>query len=314
MKRRFFLVSVILFFFLMLGFPKPVFDGASQGLLLWFNIVLPTLLPFIILSNLLLQTHAINSIARITKPVFSPLFHVSDYGSFAVLAGFLCGYPMGSKVTADLMRNGHISATEGQYLLSFCNNTSPMFIISFILMQNLKNESYTIPALGILFSSPVICSFIFRRKYFSNNTSINYKSSIIQASHSKDHTRQTSGNSILDTCIMNGFETITKVGGYIMLFSILNKLFLMILGENLLSPSLEITNGIVSICQSNYSDSAKFLLCMVLTSFGGWCSVAQTQCMIQGTPLRIFSYTKEKLVTALVTSLLALLYLFIFKS
>ena len=44
MRRYAFPFSVILLFFIMLSFPQEVFDGASEGLLLWFQIVLPTLL------------------------------------------------------------------------------------------------------------------------------------------------------------------------------------------------------------------------------------------------------------------------------
>ena len=53
MRRYAFPFSVILLFFIMLSFPQEVFDGASEGLLLWFQIVLPTLLPFIIISNII---------------------------------------------------------------------------------------------------------------------------------------------------------------------------------------------------------------------------------------------------------------------
>lgn len=251
---------------------------------------------------------------------------------------------MGSKVTADLVRSGRISTSEGQYLLSFCNNTSPMFIISFILMQNLKSDGLLFPAMVILLSSPVICSFLFRRKYFSAcGLSHNFRSKAanLNVSHlsqnqsvkanTSAHSDRSRGSSMIDFCIMNGFETITKIGGYIMLFSILNKIFLVLMDTlvhtfpsvlylnashkifsvltDVLLPSLEITNGISSICQSPFPESVQFLLCMTLTSFGGWCSVAQTGCMLHGTELKLFPYIKEKLVTALVTSLLTSLYL-----
>ena len=159
-------LSVLLLFLSMLIFPQGVFQGASSGILLWFNTVLPTLLPFIILSNLLLRTPAIDWIANFTAPFMCRFFHVSSYGAFAILTGFLCGYPMGSKVTADLLKHNYISKNEGQYLLSFCNNTSPMFIISYIVWQNLQNSALTLPVLFILMLSPIFCSFFFRKKQF----------------------------------------------------------------------------------------------------------------------------------------------------
>ena len=152
-------------FILMLFFPKLVFAGAKEGLLLWFNSALPTLLPFMILSNLLIKTHSADWVVRVTGPLFRHIFHISDYGSFAAVTGFLCGYPMGSKVTSDLLTEGKISLTEAQYLLSFCNNASPGFIISYVVLQNLKQEQLLVPSLAILTVSPILASFLFRPFY-----------------------------------------------------------------------------------------------------------------------------------------------------
>ena len=98
------LFCMIGFFVLMLCFPRETFEGATSGLLLWFQIILPTLLPFIILSNLLIHTNAVTYISNIIKPFIQKLFRVSNYGCYAVFVGFLCGYPMGAKVVADLIR------------------------------------------------------------------------------------------------------------------------------------------------------------------------------------------------------------------
>ena len=308
MKRYFTSLCVIALFVLMLLFPQPVFKGASSGLLLWFNVILPTLLPFMIVSNLLIGTRAIDAISKVFGPVMCRLFGVTRYGSFAIIAGFLCGYPMGGKVTADLVRKQYITWQEGQYLLSFTNNTSPMFIISYVVWQNLKDTSRTMPALLILILSPILCSFLFRI-YYRPGARI----------HSSEYPPlpTAAAASLMDSCIMNGFETITKVGGYIMLFSILIALLQKLpldhfLFSLLLLPSLEMTNGIPLLCVSPLSADACFVLSLALTSFGGWCSVAQTRSMVQGARLPITPYIIEKLITTLVTSLLAYTYIRLF--
>lgn len=296
-------------FILMLFFPKLVFAGAKEGLLLWFNSALPTLLPFMILSNLLIKTHSADWVVRVTGPLFRHIFHISDYGSFAAVTGFLCGYPMGSKVTSDLLTEGKISLTEAQYLLSFCNNASPGFIISYIVLQNLKQEQLLVPSLVILTVSPILASFLFRPFYSPCKRKVKSPSAVSMINNSTP-----AGGSLIDICIMNGFEMITKVGGYIMLFSILislakatnisNGLF-----TNLFLPSMELTSGIALLSNGTLSSSATFFMCMVCTSFGGWCALAQTKCMIAGTGLSIKPYIIQKLITAAVTSLLCLFYL-----
>ena len=274
MKRYFTSLCVIALFVLMLLFPQPVFKGASSGLLLWFNVILPTLLPFMIVSNLLIGTRAIDAISKVFGPVMCRLFGVTRYGSFAIIAGFLCGYPMGGKVTADLVRKQYITWQEGQYLLSFTNNTSPMFIISYVVWQNLKDTSRTMPALLILILSPILCSFLFR---------IYYRPGARIHSSGCPPLPKAAAASLMDSCIMNGFETITKVGGYIMLFSILIALLQKLpldhfLFSLLLLPSLEMTNGIPLLCASPLSADACFVLSLALTEDGAalprpgpWC-------------------------------------------
>lgn len=307
MRRYTFPFGLIFLFFLMLSFPQAVFHGASEGLLLWFQIVLPTLLPFVVLSNLLIHTNSISVLSRILGPFFQKIFHTSSHGSFAVLAGFLCGYPVGAKVTSELLLAERITKQEGRYLLSFCNNTSPMFIVSYIVWQTLKDSTLLFPTVFILFLSPILCSFFFRniRKKKSQEKTIPINTQSLSIRFNFE---------LFDICIMDGFETITKIGGYIILFSILVSLFQLLpiqsaFFQNILLPMLEITNGIPMLAKSALSDTQKYVLILSLTSFGGWCSIAQTKSIIQHCDLPIIPYILEKLATALVTSFLAFLYI-----
>ena len=80
---------------------------------------------------------------------------------------------------------------------------------------------------------------------------------------------------------------------------------------NLLLPTLEVTNGILILHQFSFPFILEYPAILALTSFGGLCSIAQTQCMIQKTGFPILPYIIEKLAAALAASLLALCYLFL---
>lgn len=294
----------------MLFMPKAVFNGAAEGLLLWYQIVFPTLFPFMLVTSLLMASGGLHLISRIFSGLFRRIFRVSENGTFAVLAGFLCGYPMGAKVTADLMRSGRISFEEGRYLLSFCNNTSPIFILNFIVWKTFGREDLAVPTLSILFLSPVLLSFLFRRLYLKGNDCF----------HSPDTEKKPAARldfSTLDTCMMNSFESIVKVGGYIILFSVLITLLDELPGSHpiilAVSPLLEVTNGIMMLDSTIKDFSVCYPAVLALTSFGGFCSVAQTQCMLQGTGLKILPYTAEKLAAAAAASLMAVIYLLIIR-
>ncbi len=79
-----------------------------------------------------------------------------------------------------------------------------------------------------------------------------------------------SGN-YFDRCIMNAFESITKVGGYMMMFSVLIQLLASALPDNtaslLLYSSLEISTGIRRLASSALYTSHKIILCAALYLF-----------------------------------------------
>ncbi len=304
MKRILFFLALISCLVTILLFPQLTLQGASAGLLLWFRSIIPTLFPFVVLSNLFLSTNAVSYLSRLLNALIARVFHVSGDGSFAILTGFLCGYPMGAKVTADLVQKGYITKKEGCYLLSFCNNTSPMFVISYVILQNLGKEKLLVPSVCILILSPILCSFLFRLYYKPR----------INPSRFSDAKPVHFRFAYLDSAIMNGFETITKVGGYMILFSIVLEILSQVQTQNaflltVLFPSVEIAGGIQFIVEHCSSFYTAYVPVMALTSFGGWCSVAQTKSMIQEAGIPIFPYIIEKLITAMVTSLISYCYL-----
>lgn len=56
MKRFLFLLPFLIMLSFLLLFPDTSFTCAASGLMLWFETLLPSLLPFMIISNLLIRT------------------------------------------------------------------------------------------------------------------------------------------------------------------------------------------------------------------------------------------------------------------
>ena len=99
-----------------------------------------------------------------------------------------------------------------------------------------------------------------------------------------------------------------------MMFSVLIQLLASVLPNTIFSlllySSLEISTGIRLLFSSALYTTEKIILCAFLTSFGGWCCIAQTYSMISSSQLPILPYITAKLVTALVTSLLISAYIY----
>ena len=303
-------LPVLVLFLAMLFSPKAVFEGTESGLLLWFQVVFPTLFPFMLVSGLMLSGGGLVVISRIFGRLFSTLFATSPNGSFAVIAGFLCGYPMGAKVSADLVRSGRISRDEGAYLLSFCNNTSPIFIMNFIVWKTFDREELMIPTLLILIGVPAFLSLFFRRFYLKR------RKKFPDLSEGKRDNAKLLNFEMLDSCLADSFESIVKVGLYIIFFSILIALpGKLSAGHPLLAgilPTLEMTNGILMIHKAAPDLTVSYPLILGLTSFGCFCSAAQTKCMLKAASLPILPYIIQKLTAAAAASLLGIVYMHVF--
>ena len=119
---------------------------------------------------------------------------------------------------------------------------------------------------------------------------------------------------IMDAAIMNGFETLTKLGGYIMLFSMIAALTGHLPIQNPLLRStlvgiIEITNGIQYTTQTSLPLKEKYLLCVAFTAFGGLSGLAQTSSMVAESGLPMKRYLMVKLLLCLLSVTLAeLLY------
>jgi len=104
-------------------------DAARAGVGLWFNNVLPSVLPFIIGGNLLIGLGAVSFIGVLLEPVMRRVFNVPGVGGFALAVGMISGYPVGAKMVCEMRSRGELSRHEAQRLISFANNSGPLFIL-----------------------------------------------------------------------------------------------------------------------------------------------------------------------------------------
>lgn len=206
MKKKMILLSVILLLLFLLCYPAEALAAARNGLKLWLETLLPTLLPFMILTGILVHTDWITKILQPTAPFFKVVFGLSPGGAYVFLLGLLTGYPMGAKLTADLYYAGKISRQEAEYLLTFCNNPSPAFLITYVGHICLEGKLHIGFLVGILFLSDMICMCFFRFTVYRKN-------SLLSFCTPKTSEQEYTSAGLLDFVIMNSFETMAKLGG-----------------------------------------------------------------------------------------------------
>ena len=315
MKARKFTYSYIITIFaiyfnvLIIIFPKEIIKSAKNGLLLWYNFALPSLLPFIIGTNILKSTNFPIYLSKKLSPIFNKIFKISGNGAFPIVCGMLSGYPLGAKLTCDLYNENKISKSEAQRILCFSNNSGPIFIIGTIGTQMLNNSALGYKLLAIHIFSAITLGIVSKK----DNKKCIYHKSLIKPI-----------GELLNTSISNGIETIVAIGGYIVFFSILYTLLsktqvisflskpLCILGmdqytsKGIISGLLEITNGCSIISKSN-SNILPFI--SMIIAWGGFSIHAQSMSFIAKTDLSAKKYILAKFVHSIIAGIYT--YLFI---
>lgn len=296
----FFFGCIVLFF----CFPKHISQGAKEGLLLWFYTVVPSLLPFFILSNFTIKRGLVQELTAVLQPFLRRVLHISGSGCFAMVIGGIAGYPAGANAIAQLYKKEQISREEAQYLLGFCNNASPVFLMSYIgsgcLHMKYPVLLYLIVVLSGFFSSGCFLGRLFpdkKRAYQAESTVASKNRQPLMA--------------VIEESILDSFTALTKIGGYIILFSVLafglnqiNHILPEVKGVGM--AVMEITTGSRYLSETNASPV--FVNCIIAAAcaFGGLSSVAQTAGVLSETDLSIKKYVFGKLRQGIIAGVFTL--------
>ena len=264
---------------------------AALGLRLWYEKMVPVLFPFMVLSGTLIRMGLVESLIRPIRPFFGKLFRISDPAVYTILMGFLCGFPMGARTTAELRNRQELSVSEGQFLLAFCNNFGPVYFLGFVLP--LLHRTLKLPYLMGMYGIPVIYGLFLRYTVYRMRLK---DTSMVSQPVTKSAVR-TSLPEALDDAVNAAGLSILQLGGYMIIFNLLNLLPGLFLHQShLLAPLLEITGGLQMLAD-RYP-----LYTLLLLPLGGLSCIAQTAGCIRNTGLSLKKYIIHKLVLTLLTA------------
>lgn len=120
--------TMLLLTIMLIVFSEHGYHATVAALKLFFEVVFPSLLPFFILSDVLLSTGMVHYLGVWFEPLMRPIFNVPGVGSFVFSMGLAAGYPMDAVLTAKFRKQNLCTKTEGERLLAFSNSADPLFI------------------------------------------------------------------------------------------------------------------------------------------------------------------------------------------
>lgn len=265
MKKIFLTLLCTIAIFIILTSPELVTDGVRQGIKLNLYSVIPSLLPFMVLTNIMMKYNLCEYISYIFKPFFTKIFKVSSMGCFAIVIGFTCGYPMGAKIIGDLYKNKLISKSEAGYLITFCNNCSITFLLNYIVFNCLGAGIPLYMVLLLVYAPPILTGIVNQfllKPDITNNSYVNY---------TPDNTNP----------IFSAVKSISILSVYIICFTVISGWvasisFLPQILKCAISGLTEITSGSHFITSTISNVFIKNLSILACTVFGGFCIMFQS--------------------------------------
>lgn len=334
LKRNFISIIFLAFTFGLLIFSNSNLTAVKSGLSLWATSVVPSLFPFFVATELLMHTNIVYGLGLIFNKYMKPIFNIRGEGAFAFIMGIISGYPVGAKIASNFRKNNTCTKEECERLLSFTNNSGPLFVIGTIGILMFKSTTIGI----LLFITHILSSIsvgILFRFWKANKKSNDYTYNINSKIHKSKNVSLSNLGEVLAESITSATSTILLIGGFIVIFSsiisilkasgILNMCSTLIYPVfnllhidtefcmPLISGFLEITNGIVSI--SNIASrklSINIILSAFLLGFGGISVLLQVLSITSKTDLSIKPYILGKLLHGILASIYTYIFISIF--
>lgn len=311
------IIPTIIFFFnaIMIIFPKEIFEGAKVGLLLWFNKVIPTLMPFMITCNILTALNFPQLLGKALTPLTSKLFRLYGCQSFPLVVGLTAGYPMGVKTTAQLYKQGKIPRATANRLLMYCNNAGALFILGTVGTVFFDNPKAGYYIMFCNYTSAILLAIITAFFCRTNNT--------VPSVDNKPYTVAFS-QKILADAINGSICSILSIGGYIILFSVLNEVFVKLhiidglsamlsplgmekeINNGIAMGIFEITNGCNLI--SSVKNKTALLCATAVIGWGGFSIHAQSLEFISDTDLSVLWYFVGKIANSILSLAMGLIF------
>ena len=317
-------------------YPEVAFHSAREGLELWWTIVFPALLPFFVLSQMLMGLGVVHFLGVLLEPMMRPAFRVPGTGSFVMAMGLASGYPIGAVLTARLRQQKLVSQVEGERLMAFTNTADPLFMTGAVAvgMFGRPEVAGTIMAAHYLGALATGVLMRFHGPAGEAGTAAPHRSGTAfgRAARALQEARRADDRplgQLMGDCIRDSVNTLLLIGGFIVVFmvfirvlaaagaaGILERLVadaLGMLGAHpgtavaLVSGFFEITVGCRTASQSPAPQVQQLMAAGGIIAWSGLSVHAQVAALTRHTDLRLRPYVLARLAHALLAAAFTLL-------
>ena len=260
-------------------------EAARGGLDVCFGVILTTVFPFAVASRLLISSGVCTFLGRTLAKPLAYLLGLSPAGAGVFLLGLVGGYPTGADGASELYKNGLISKSEAEAVISYSNNATPAFMINFIGLQ-LGSRKIGLIFYLINIGAALIWAFLLRKK-----TNPTYKTAEKPLDFSFINAVKLCGGSILNVCF------------FIIVFSVISSVSSLLPAPfcSILPPFAELTTGVVITSGAGYGARVTAALLCAASSFSGLCVMTQVISVSSSAKLGVKYYVFGKIFQAVLS-------------
>lgn len=315
--------------------PKVVYEGSVNGLKAWLNIVFPSLLPFFIVSEILMKLGFVRFLGVLLEPVMRPLFNVPGAGAFVMVIGFTSGFPIASTVTAQLRQQGLCTRVEAERLMCFTNNSSPLFMLTAVAVGMFGRADLGLVIAGSHYLANILLGFALRfYKYRDRETTPQLATSWSIKQAFKALLRQPQGRQplgrLIGEAVTSSISKLLNIGGFIILFAVIIRLlnyvgvinllatilgyFLIPLGlhqevlSSLASGIFEMTIGTKLASEASAPELQRIITVAMILGWSGLSIHAQVASMIAKTDIRMGLFIVTRVAHAALAAFCTVLF------
>lgn len=297
-------MTIIIF---IIRYSNEVMESVSFSISIWKDNLFPSLFPFFVLSNLLLQYGFVEKVSILFRRIMPVIFHLPKEASFPFIISLFSGFPSGAKATTDLVRNDILTKEQGARLLTFTHYSNPLFILGFIGSILLGSKKMGAIILFSHIFSSIIIGILFRPKEIVKNG--NQKINSIKKCPSL-------GNA-LRISIFDSLNTMFLLLGIVTIFLIITTILSQVLSygsiiNSLIAGLLEMTQGVKLVSQLPLSILERAIIMTIFISFGGFSIHMQVLSIISEAKIKYKYFLLARILHAILASVLVFINYFIF--
>lgn len=216
--------------------PSQAFEASSQGLALWWRIVFPALLPFLVLSQILMATGYAHGLGTIIEPITRRVLGLPGALGWVLPLGMTAGFPAAAEAAAALYKQGRVTAHEAERLASFAHYCSPVLIVVVVGTAFMKQPELGLFLLGIHWASGLSAAMTMHFVFASRNrkqptlavsepprrkpaTSL-WKLVLKQMEEARREDGRGFGK-LLGDSVSTAVQTLMSTGGYMLIFAVI---------------------------------------------------------------------------------------------